>query len=127
MKALKPQSKENHRTSLRLPETIGTKISDSMKAGNYGIRQRSKWICESVWQLRELENYCELIAEVFMDQKDNEQIPLTIDSGTYNLLKEISEKYTVEHDVDTIDKSVLLRAAIIQRLVTEGGGLVDLG
>ncbi len=124
MKVFGAKSPSKHRTSLRLPESILEKLKKSMDANKYSTRNRSLWICEALQGLVLLDNYTELVAEVFMDKGANEVIPLTLDGKTYSLLKLAAENYTQVFNTEMVDQSVVLRAAITQRLITEEGGLV---
>ena len=112
------------RTSIRVPRNIVPAIADSMRSYNYGVRQRSKWICESLQQLVSVDDYWLIISEAFMDEGDNEQIPLTLDSETIKLIRVASEKYCEFYEITDLDQSVLLRASIMYRLFREGGGVV---
>lgn len=124
MKAFGVETEEKARTSLRLPVGLLEKMQGSMKSNDYGIRERSKWICEAVGTLVAEDCYWELIAEEFMDQGENEVIPITKDANTNKKLSDAEENYTRIYKTKVIDKSMILRAAIILRLVKEGGGLV---
>jgi hypothetical protein len=125
MKALGAELSKKYRTSLRLPDRALENISSSMSKGSYGTRERSKWVCEAVKSLSITESYWDLIAEQFMDQGDNELIPITIDNETSKLLSEIEIQFLKNYKDSLIDISMIIRAAIFYRLLTEGGGAVS--
>lgn len=124
MKAFGVLEDKKARTSLRLPETVLAKISESMSKNGYGAKQRSRWICEALADLIKIEGYCELIAEEFMDKGGNEVIPVTLDDKSSGLLAGAIKSYAEKFQVDVIDQSVVLRTAIIQRLIRESGGVI---
>lgn len=124
MKGFRVKEAKKYRTSLRLPEIVLDKISISMGNNGYGLRSRSKWICEAVRDLVQQDGYWDLIAEEFMDNKENEVILVTMDEETNSSLSKAAQDYIENFQADVIDQSVILRAAIIQRLIKENGGLV---
>ncbi len=126
VKAYGVKEQRRFRTSLRIPEAASEKIKESMQSSNYGVRERSKWICEALESLAEKDSYWDLIAEEFMDQGDNDVIPVTMDEHANGLLLLTAKSYTEHTGKELVDQSVILRTAIIQRLVSEGGGLVSM-
>ena len=126
MKAFGVTQNGTYRTSLRVQETMLPVIAQSMHDNGYGVRQRSKWICESLEKLVSSEDYWHLISEAFMDQGASSQIPVTLDHDTNKRLDEATKTYKKEYGVSEIDQSAILRAAITYRLLNEGGGLVDI-
>lgn len=125
MKVLGIELSKKYRTSLRLPDQALECMTNSMSNGGYGVRERSKWVCESVKSLSTIDNYCDLIAEGFMDDGGNELIPITIDSATSLLLKEMELQFNNIFHESLIEVSMIIRAAIFYRIMTESGGDVS--
>lgn len=124
MKAFGIKKEKPCRTSLRLPSSLLAKIKVMMNNKNYGVRDRSKWICESVQLLNKEDFYCELIAEAFLDPGENEVIPLTMDENTVKRLNHMNDAYTQRYKTKMIDQSNILRTAIMYRIIKESDGLV---
>ena len=94
-----------------------------MEESGYSKRDRSKWISESVLNLEGMDRYWELVAEVFMDEGGNEVIPTTLSKGTIRVIQQIIDRCKSNINL-AVDQSDVIRAAIVCRLVKEGGGLV---
>lgn len=124
MKALGVKQNIKLRSSLRVPSAVIDKVEQSMLTGNYGPRNRSRWICEAIEEFIKLDAYWELIAEVFMDSGNNQIIPITLDGVSNKLLTVAENKYLNENLNKSIDKSDIIRAAIMKRLINEYGGAV---
>lgn len=125
MKAFGVHADKKYRTSLRLPKSVIEKIAESMEKHGYGSKKRSKWICEALEVLVATEDYCDLIAEEFMDKGGNELIPVTLDEKSNGFLTVATDSYTHKYNVDVVDQSVILRTAIVQRLIKECGGVIS--
>jgi len=111
------------RSSIRLPSKVVDRIRASMEKGEYSKRDRSKWITEAITKLASEEKYWELIAEEFMDPKENELIPITLNKKTISLVGEMIEGCGRNIGL-AVDQSDVIRTSINYRLILEGGGLV---
>ena len=72
-----------------------------------------------------MDNAAELISEVFMDKGKNNLIVISMDENTIERIKILKEEYIDEFSVEVLDNSMIIRAAIIQRLIVEGGGSIN--
>lgn len=125
MKVLGSPVEKKVRTSLRLPAVAIEMIKKSMLKQDYGSRERSKWISESVEQLVNKGDYWHLVSEEFMDNGENEIIPLTLECRITDFINDAEVQVRESSGNEIIDRSIILRAAISQRLITEGGGVVE--
>ena len=111
------------RSSIRLPGKVVDRIRASMEKGKYSKRDRSKWITEAITKLVNEDKYWELIAEEFMDPRENELIPITLDKKTISLVGEMIDGCDRNIGLE-VDQSDVIRTSINYRLILEGGGLV---
>ncbi|MBV1870960.1 MAG: hypothetical protein KUG83_00280 [Gammaproteobacteria bacterium] len=125
MKVLGSRIEKKTRTSLRLPAIAIEMIKKSMLNQSYGSRERSRWISEAVERLVNKNDFWHLVAEEFMDSGENEVIPLTLEYRISALIKNAEIQMREGGDSKVVDRSIILRAAISQRLITEGGGVVE--
>ena len=125
MKVLGSRVEKKTRTSLRLPSVAIEMIKKSMLKQGYGSRERSRWISEAVEQLVNKKGFWDLVAEEFMDNGENEVIPLTLEYRISSLISNAEVQVKEGSSNQVVDRSIILRAAISQRLITEGGGVVE--
>lgn len=125
MKVLGSRIEKKTRTSLRLPAVAIEMIKRSMLKHGYGSRERSRWISEAVEQLVNKNDFWDLVAEEFMDNGENEVIPLTLEYRISSLINNAEVEVKEGSGNQVVDRSIILRAAISQRLITEGGGVVE--
>lgn len=124
MKVLGTIKSSRKRISLRLPEKQLSLILQSMKKNGYGSKERSKWIEEAISGLLELAEYWDLVAENFTESGGSVSIPITLEGDIYLGLEESIDTCKREN-IQRVDKSAVVRAAITQRLITEGGGVIE--
>jgi len=110
--------------SLRLPEKQLALILHSMRKNGYGAKERSRWIEEAIDALLSFPEYWDLVGENFTESGDSVSIPITLD-GTNFLRLEESIQVCKSENVSRVDKSAVVRTAITQRLIKEGGGVIE--
>lgn len=104
-------------TTAKLPESINQTMLEKIVKDGYGLRGKSKWICEAINDFLKLDNYPELAEiaddmeamDAIVSMRINEKLMKTIDKAFI----EVRKKYPSMEGV----KSKIIRASIIQRLI----------
>ncbi len=111
------KDKKRERTSFRLPDALLNKIHSSMKAQNYTIKQRSKWLNEAVLDLQEKE-FVLLVLEDFLYPGKNDKIALTLSEQSAQAIEHVTHTIKTEEN-ETPPVGAILRTAALQRIMSE--------
>lgn len=115
MKAFKAPTKKRV-TTLCLPERMLEDLDKAVLGMHKSIRFRSRWICEAVNQLFELEKYQQHIADEWIDRGNNGKVILTIDPTSLEKINTVTQALEQKRRLKDI-QSAVIRAAITQRLI----------
>lgn len=104
-------------TTAKLPKSINQTMLEKIVKDGYGLRGKSKWICEAIQEFLKLDNYPELTEiaddmetmDAIVSMRINEKLMKAIDKATV----EVRKKYPSIEGV----KSKIIRASIIQRFI----------
>jgi len=104
------------RLNVILPKNTKKEIREQMLRGGYGLREKSKWICEAIEDLLVLTDYPDYVktASLMSNLSDVETIYLT-DGLDQQLEKAILDVRKCYLELDGI-KSLIVRASIVRRL-----------
>jgi len=88
-----------------------------MKAQNYTMKERSKWINEAVLALKRKE-FTLLVLEDFLYPGTNDKISLTLSEQSAQAIEFVTQTIKVEEN-ETPPIGAILRTATLQRIMSE--------
>ena len=104
------------RLNVILPKNTKKEIRERMLQEEYSLREKSKWICESISELLSLEDYPQYVktAGLMSNLADVETIYITedLDQQLDDAILAVRKEYL---ELDGI-KSLIVRASIVRRL-----------
>lgn len=105
------------RISYNTNQSIKSELNEHLVAGNYNLKMKSKWICESIEQLLEMKNYPELVdlndEMTNFTEKDTVSLDLRLKYKIDDAIIKIRKLYPSMEGV----QSRIIRTAILQRIL----------
>ena len=106
-------------TTLLVPNSMGKKISGFVINAGYGMKGKSRWICEAITSFLELDDYQHLatLNNEFSELSESRsfRVPQEIDDALKKAIVEIRKQFPDAEGV----KSNIIRASILQRMVKQ--------
>lgn len=105
--------------TLLVPNSMGNKISKFVLDSGYGMRGKSRWICDAIYDFLQLDNYHELAIQDNEFSELSETLSIRISEDIEVALKQaIIDIRRLFPDAEGL-KSSIIRASILQRMVKE--------
>lgn len=104
-------------TSIKINDSLERLLLKRIVEDGYGLRGKSRWVCEAVEGLLQLEHFPELVE--YADEMDNlnQMVSLRLTEALMDEVEEAVIKVRAQYPSLEGVKSKIIRAGILQRLI----------
>lgn len=103
--------------TVKIPEKLNQQLCERVVLDEYGLRGKSKWMCEAILTFVALDDYINLIDIASEGQANSKTIGFRADENIYKVIQETIIKVRTHSPLLDAVQSNLIRASIYQRLI----------
>jgi len=106
-----------HRVTFVINEQLQQELQECIIRDRYGLRGKSRWVCEAISQLLEIKTFIELVNYSTTMHNFNRKETVVIDESLKIILNDAIVQVRKEYPTFEGVQSSIIRTAIIQRLI----------